>query len=76
LRTRTEAKQGCAAPPLAGSSTASSKGSKRAIRLTLGELVEAVAAVTVDATEQAAVVNHILGTRGGNRRCLPEGGRP
>lgn len=32
--------------------------------VTLGELVEAVASVTVDRTEQAAVVDHILRTIG------------
>jgi len=37
------------------------------IQTTLGELVGAVASVTVDLAEQVVVVNHILRTRGTKR---------
>jgi hypothetical protein len=38
------------------------------VRVTLGELVEAVACVTGDLAEQTVVVNHILRTQAGDRR--------
>jgi hypothetical protein len=46
------------------------------IRVTLGELVESVAAITSDLAEQAAVVEHILRTCAATRldrraECLP-----
>jgi hypothetical protein len=37
------------------------------VRVTIAELVEAVASVTADVAEQAAVVDHILRTRCGGR---------
>jgi hypothetical protein len=73
LRASTDATQARSAPSHGESSPPLPTGSKAAIRLTLGELVEAVSAVIVDVTEQAAVVNHILDTQGGNRRSLPGG---
>jgi hypothetical protein len=70
-----EATEARVAPLHGGAPPPLRKGTKVVSRVTLGELVEAVAAVTLDPTEQAAVVNHMLRRGGETRRGLPEGSR-